>query len=985
VRYIFSYDDAGRLIALADGDGNTTTIEHNASGHPTAIVGPYGQRTTLAVDGTGYLSQITNPAGETIQLSYSPEGLLTSITDPRGNHSNFVYDSVGRLIQDTDPEGGIQTLTRTGDDRNYAVTLTSSLSHTTTYQVEFLPDGGERRRNTFPNGLSTEWIRRADDVRATHYPDGTAMQVERGPDPRWGMQAPVATTTIITTPAGLRASLAITRTATLTNPADLFSLDTTTETLRLNGRTVSSVYRAADRTFTITSPEGRHVIVSVDRLERPEQSQVDGLLPVRYSYDSRGRIVAASSGVGADERTITFTYDSNGFLSTISDPLGRSTYFTYDRAGRVTRQTLPDGRVIQARYDASGNLVGLTPPGRPEHIFAYTALDQPSSYTPPDVNPGPDETTYTYNLDRQLTQITRPDGGTVDLGYDGAGRLDTLTFPRGTIGYQYDPGTGNVATITAPGGLGLTYRYDGMLLTGETWTGAVAGSVDYTYDNSYRITSSQINGGNAIAFAYDDDDLMRQAGALTLGHDAQTGLLTGTALGDVITARGYNAFGEPTSDSAAYLGAAVYAVQYTRDKLGRISQKTETIGGVTSTYTYTYDATDRLTRVEKNGVAVEAYTYDDNGNRLSATSTSGTTSGSYDNQDRLIQYGNTIYAYTPNGELLSKTTGGQATTYSYDALGNLAAVTLPNGSQIGYQIDGRNRRVGKTVGGALVQGFLYEGQLSPVAELDGANTIVSRFVYASRANVPDYMIKGGVTYRIIADHLGSPRLVVNTATGQVVQRLDYDTFGNVIGDTNPGFQPFGFAGGLYDRNTKLTRFGARDYDAETGRWTTKDPIGFAGGDSNLYGYVLSDPVNHVDTWGLWEWPAWLKNLLPTAVGVSVEFDAIITGVYGGGGGVVGINPQWTRDEGFKVYRYNPTSDTGALGYSTGGSCQYVFGWGQGPWEGVFESLQGSGGPFTLGTFRSRDRAWHGITFGGSAGYPGLANVEADYECLFFCN
>jgi RHS repeat-associated protein len=76
--------------------------------------------------------------------------------------------------------------------------------------------------------------------------------------------------------------------------------------------------------------------------------------------------------------------------------------------------------------------------------------------------------------------------------------------------------------------------------------------------------------------------------------------------------------------------------------------------------------------------------------------------------------------------------------------------------------------------------------------------------------------------------------------------MDFDSFGQVIQDSNPGFQPFGFAGGLYDSDTKLVRFGARDYEAETGRWTAKDPIGFDGGDSNLFGYVTSDPVNWVD-------------------------------------------------------------------------------------------------------------------------------------------
>lgn len=68
-------------------------------------------------------------------------------------------------------------------------------------------------------------------------------------------------------------------------------------------------------------------------------------------------------------------------------------------------------------------------------------------------------------------------------------------------------------------------------------------------------------------------------------------------------------------------------------------------------------------------------------------------------------------------------------------------------------------------------------------------------------------------------------------------------------DSNPGFQPFGFAGGLYDRDTKLVRFGARDYDPEVGRWTAKDPIGFGGGHANVYGYVRNDPVNDIDPSG----------------------------------------------------------------------------------------------------------------------------------------
>ena len=85
--------------------------------------------------------------------------------------------------------------------------------------------------------------------------------------------------------------------------------------------------------------------------------------------------------------------------------------------------------------------------------------------------------------------------------------------------------------------------------------------------------------------------------------------------------------------------------------------------------------------------------------------------------------------------------------------------------------------------------------------------------------------------------------------GSIAQRIDYDTWGNVTNDTNPGFQPFGFAGGLYDRNANLVRFGARDYDPQTGRWSAKDSIRFLGGQTNLYGYVLNDPINFYDLSG----------------------------------------------------------------------------------------------------------------------------------------
>ena len=296
---------------------------------------------------------------------------------------------------------------------------------------------------------------------------------------------------------------------------------------------------------------------------------------------------------------------------------------------------------------------------------------------------------------------------------------------------------------------------------------------------------------------------------------------------------------------------------YTRDGLGRITEKTETIQGVTDTYAYNYDVAGRLMDVYRNGVLSSHYGYDDNGNRTGGfTSVNGALlSTTYDDQDRLLASttaasGTTTFTYTDNGELQTKTDATGTTTYTYDVLGNLTAVTLSDGTQIDYIVDGQSRRIGKKVNGTLVQGWLYDGQLRIVAELDGSGAIVSRFVYGEQPNVPEYMVRGGATYRLISNHLGSPRLVLNAADGTIAQRMDYDEFGSVILDTNPGFQPFGFAGGLYDRDTKLVRFGARDYDPQTGRWVAKDPIRFAGGETNLYAYALADPINLSDAYGL---------------------------------------------------------------------------------------------------------------------------------------
>ena len=130
---------------------------------------------------------------------------------------------------------------------------------------------------------------------------------------------------------------------------------------------------------------------------------------------------------------------------------------------------------------------------------------------------------------------------------------------------------------------------------------------------------------------------------------------------------------------------------------------------------------------------------------------------------------------------------------------------------------------------------------------------------ASKPNVPDLAVDWTAStptiYRIISDHLGSPRVVVNAQTGDVMLAVRYDVFGKpellqAANGWDLDTLPFGFAGGMFDEATGLVRFGARDYDPMTGRWTSKDPIRFEGAQTNLYVYVGGDPVNVGDPSGL---------------------------------------------------------------------------------------------------------------------------------------
>jgi RHS repeat-associated protein len=837
--YSFQYDTAGRLASITDSYGNLTRIERDASGSATAITSPFGSRTALAID-NGYLTSITNPAGERFDMTYTAEGLLTTFKNPRGIPKTITYDTLGRFIREDRADGGALTIAGSpAIGGSFEVSVRSAEGQTTTHQIQRDRSGNDLRIDTeTATQLTTTTLRARDGSQSITLPDGSSISQTIQGDPRFQSLAPLRTTSV-RTPGGRRLSLQNGRSVALSNRFDPLAVTSLTETFSLNGRPWQTTYTSVTRTLLGRTPAGRQSTAILNGNGDVTSVQVTGLASVAFGYNTIGQLTS----IQQSSRQTAFVYNGSGLVERVTDPLSRSMAFMYDKGGRVTQQTLPDGRVITFTYDANGNLTSITPPSRPAHAFAWTAGDQQQQYSPPLV-PSSGATQFAYNRDRQLTSVLRPDGQSIGLSYDLAGRLTTMTTPSGIYGFAYSTQTGALTAVTAAGGANVGYRYDGPLLTSVEWSGPVTGSVAYTYDNDFRVTSEAGTG-----FSYDTDGLLTTAGALSLRRDPANGLLNGTTLDGVTDSYTYNEHGEVTGYNAMFGGATIFSEAYVRDAAGRIQQKTETVFGGPAVKSFGYDVAGRLASVTE-GINTTQYAYDSNSNRTTKTTGVKVESATYDAQDRLLTYGDSTYSYTANGELLAKTDAAATTRYQYDVLGNVRSVSLPDGRTIEYVIDAQNRRVGKKVNGALVRGWLYGDQLRIIAELDGNSAVISRFVYGSHTNVPDYMIWNGVNYRILADHLGSPRLIINAATGAIAQQIGYDEFGNVLADTAPGFQPFGFAGGLYDPDTKLVRFGARDYDGRVGRWTAKDLILFDGGDTNLYGYTFADPVNLIDLSGL---------------------------------------------------------------------------------------------------------------------------------------
>jgi RHS repeat-associated protein len=349
--------------------------------------------------------------------------------------------------------------------------------------------------------------------------------------------------------------------------------------------------------------------------------------------------------------------------------------------------------------------------------------------------------------------------------------------------------------------------------------------------------------------------------------------------------------------------------------------------GATTTYSYTNN--NQL--LSASGTVNNSYTYDTNGNRL--TTGSQTTNSTIATGNRLIDDGTYHYTYDAEGNLTGRLTNatGVQLTLTWDHRNRLTEITErePLHNQVTYDLkyeyDSFNDRVSRTEttytfgdggeGHSVATGsttkeekFIYDGDhvvldfVSPT--LNASYTLEHRYLYGpavdqvlAQENVTNPANAGSVLW-MLTDNEGTVRDLVDNS-GSLVQHYKYDAYGNVLAGSNTSWTRYLYTGREFDSTTGLQYNRERWYDPGIGRWLSEDPIGFDGGQANLYEYVGNSATNWTDPSGLF--------------GISIAFNAFIPrskGTVIHGVEMPGVN--WGVEPGqlpFKSrYRYFSTDD-----------------------------------------------------------------------------
>ena len=541
------------------------------------------------------------------------------------------------------------------------------------------------------------------------------------------------------------------------------------------GRVTAFAYDQQDRLIQVTENQ---------RSTGCSGGATDCNVVTQYRYDRAGNRVAMTD---ANTHTRRFQYDAADRQVVATDALTRSTSWTYSRRGEQLTRTDSRGTVTTS-YDALGRSRTLSGTGTTPltQTWSYDQLGRQSSWRDQSTPAGTTGVlSYTYDPLNRITSIADPRTGTVAATYTARGERASLTYPDSSVvNYAYTP-AGELDTVKQ-GTLTLAdYRYDG------------AGRRDQVLRNAGTITT---------AWTYD-------------GADRISDLTTST-----------------TSSSTSFN----YKVE--RNREGQRTYVEQNLEGAIGSTGYGYDGLGRLTSAQDeggNGYTTYGYTYDQVGNRLSATVDSTTTTRSYDAANQVSGW-----TYDVAGNL---TNDGTA-TYTYDKLNRLTKVTTggligSTTTSYGYHGEELIQQVSGTKTTTLSQDRM--AGLSQVLQTDQGGTITTYAYGLDRVST----ITGSTRTWDVVDALGSVYTTLDNS-GTAVSTQQYDPWGRPIGATQPA--PFGFTGEYQDSVSGLVYLRARWYQPSQGTLLGRDPFE---GNAQLpysqhpYQYGYSDPILNTDPSG----------------------------------------------------------------------------------------------------------------------------------------
>jgi RHS repeat-associated protein len=496
----------------------------------------------------------------------------------------------------------------------------------------------------------------------------------------------------------------------------------------------------------------------------------------------------------ADLKQTQFEYNARSQMTAVIDALTQRYDFTYDALGRQLTQTKA-GSTMAYEYDAVGNRTKRTDYLSQITNYTYDNLNRLTNITYPDAT---ENITLTYDVISQLTKATK-NAQDITFVYDKRRQVTSTTDIFGKIVASVYDASGNRTTLKLDGTNFATYAYDVANRLTKITNSADAKAVSYTYDNANRMTKETLPNTIATTFNYD-------------------GMSRLTKLKDVK--------GTTT----------LFDRNYTYNTANQISQIAETA----QARNFGYDNLDRLTSV--TGSTSENYAFDAVGNR---TSSQLSATYSYQPFNRLTNTSNTSYVYNSNGNMVSKTIGANTTQFYWDYENRLKQVILPSGQNVVYKYDAFGRRTERNVNNSTSwTKFTYDGQ-DVILDQNSDGTSVTYLNGVGIDNKLRQTVNGQAQY-FLSDHLGSTNALTD-ATGAVIASTNYDSFGNA---TNASFPTrYQYTGREFDSLTGLQYSRARWYDANLGRFISEDPIGFRGGDINLFGYVKNNPIRYNDPWG----------------------------------------------------------------------------------------------------------------------------------------